>query len=50
LTEALKKAGVEATLIPLKGAGHSGPAFFTDEMMTTYQTFFDKHLKKAARK
>jgi acetyl esterase/lipase len=46
LTEALKKAGVEVTLIPIKGAGHSGPAFFTDEMMTTYQAFFDKHLKK----
>jgi acetyl esterase/lipase len=50
LGEALMKAGVDVTLIPVKGAGHSGPAFFTDEMMTMYQTFFDKHLKKTPAK
>src|SRR5262249_48119804 len=46
LTEALKKAGVEVTFITKKEAGHGGPAFQNDEMLKTYQDFFDKHLKK----
>ena len=46
LTAALKKAGVEVTMFTVKGGGHSGPEYFTDEMMTMYQGFFDKHLKK----
>jgi acetyl esterase/lipase len=50
LTAALNKAGVDVTLMPLKGAGHSGPAFFTGEMMATYQTFLDRHLKKSSEK
>jgi dipeptidyl aminopeptidase/acylaminoacyl peptidase len=50
LTAALKKVDVEVTLVPVKGAGHSGPAFFTDEMMTTYRTFLDRNLKKIPEK
>jgi acetyl esterase/lipase len=47
LTEALKKAGVEVTMYTVQGGGHSGPEYFTDEMMAMYLAFFDKHLKKA---
>jgi acetyl esterase/lipase len=50
LAAALKKAGVDVTQVPIQGAGHSGPAFFTDEMMATYQTFLDTHLKKTPGK
>jgi acetyl esterase/lipase len=50
LTEALKKAEVEVTFITKKDAGHGGPAFTNDEMMKTYQEFFDKHLKKTTKK
>jgi acetyl esterase/lipase len=50
LTEALKKAGVEVTFVPLKEAGHGGPAFSNAEALTRYQEFFDKHLKKPAGK
>jgi acetyl esterase/lipase len=46
LTEALKKAGVDVTFVPIKDAGHGGPAFSTAEMTAKYQEFFDKHLKK----
>jgi acetyl esterase/lipase len=45
LTAALQKAGVEVTLFTVKGGGHSGPEFFTEEMMGMYERFFDKHLK-----
>ncbi len=44
--EALKKAGVDVTLQVLPGAGHGGEQFRTDEVRTTIQEFFDKHLKK----
>ncbi|HYV37605.1 MAG TPA: prolyl oligopeptidase family serine peptidase, partial [Gemmataceae bacterium] len=47
---ALKKVGVEATFVPVKGAGHNGPEFWTDEMMAMYQMFFDKHLHNPAAK
>jgi acetyl esterase/lipase len=47
LTEALKKAGVEVTMVTKKDAGHGGPAFTNDEAMKMYEEFFDKHLKKA---
>jgi acetyl esterase/lipase len=50
LTEALKKAGVEVTLVPIKGAGHGGPAFQRPEVRKAIEEFFDKHLKKGARK
>jgi dipeptidyl aminopeptidase/acylaminoacyl peptidase len=45
LVEALTKAGVEATLVPLKGAGHGGPAFAAPEMREKIVAFFSKHLK-----
>jgi acetyl esterase/lipase len=46
LTEAMKKAGVEVTMYTVKGGGHSGPEYFTEEMMQMYLRFFDKHLKQ----
>ncbi len=45
LTAALKQAGADVTLHVVKGGGHSGQIYFTDEMMTMYRKFFDKHLK-----
>jgi acetyl esterase/lipase len=49
LEAALKKAGVDVTLVVLKGAKHGGPEFSTPESMKQIQDFFDKHLKKAAK-
>jgi hypothetical protein len=46
----LKKAGVEVTFQPVKGAGHGGPAFNTPENMKRIEECFDKHLKKGAKK
>ncbi len=46
LHEALKKAGVESTLIVLPGAGHGGAAFSGAETAKKIDEFFDKHLKK----
>jgi dipeptidyl aminopeptidase/acylaminoacyl peptidase len=45
LYAALKKAGVDATFKPVKGAGHGGPAFGSEENMRLVEDFFDKHLK-----
>ncbi|HJZ94624.1 MAG TPA: alpha/beta hydrolase [Gemmataceae bacterium] len=45
LHEALKKAGVDSTLIVIHGAGH-GSGIFVPERMNDYVGFFDKHLKK----
>jgi acetyl esterase/lipase len=45
LYEALKKAGVDATFHPVKGAGHGGRAFGSEENMRLVEKFFDKHLK-----
>lgn len=50
LDEALKKAGVEVTFVPIKGAGHGGAQFQSAEMNEKYQAFFDKHLKKSTAK
>ncbi|MGA2256818.1 MAG: alpha/beta hydrolase [Thermoguttaceae bacterium] len=49
LYEALKKAGVDATLKPVKGAGHGGPAFGSEENKRLVEDFFDKHLKKVGK-
>lgn len=46
LLEALKKAGVEAELVVIKGNGHGGPGFGTPEMQDKIAKFFDMHLKK----
>jgi dipeptidyl aminopeptidase/acylaminoacyl peptidase len=45
LYEALKKAGVDATFHPVKGAGHGGRAFGSEENMRLVEKFVDKHLK-----
>lgn len=45
LTELLTKAGVEATLQRLPGAGHGGPAFGLPAVARLATAFFDKHLK-----
>lgn len=46
LLEALKKAGVDATLTPIKGAGHGGRQFSSDDNRKLIEEFFDKHLKQ----
>ncbi|WP_013626478.1 alpha/beta hydrolase [Rubinisphaera brasiliensis] len=43
LYELLLKAGVDATLIPVTGAGHGG--FSSPEVPARMQIFFDKHLR-----
>jgi acetyl esterase/lipase len=43
LLKALKKAGVEATLVTVKGGDHAG---VHQEDKTVVKEFFDKHLKK----
>jgi acetyl esterase/lipase len=50
LVAALQKAGVQATLKTLPGAGHGGPAFSSPENLTLIAEFFDKHLKEVAKK
>jgi acetyl esterase/lipase len=45
LQEALKKAGVECTLIRVKGAGHGGRGFSSPENRRRIEAFFSKHLK-----
>jgi acetyl esterase/lipase len=49
LADALKKAGVEVTLVKLDGAGHGGPQFNTPEIRKTIADFFDKHLRSGSR-
>jgi acetyl esterase/lipase len=43
---ALKDAGVEATLVVVQGAGHSGPKFTSRENLKDIEEFFSKHLGK----
>lgn len=45
LHEALRKAGVESTFVPIAGSGHGGPAFASPENRGTIESFLDKHLK-----
>ncbi len=45
LFAALKKAGVDVTFQPVKGAGHDGREFASDENRELVEAFFDKHLK-----
>jgi acetyl esterase/lipase len=47
LHEALKKAGVDSTLIIIPGAGH-GAGVLTPETYRAVAAFFDKHLMRAA--
>jgi acetyl esterase/lipase len=46
LHAALKKAGVETTLVAIKGGGHGGPGFYSAENSRRIEAFFEKHLKK----
>lgn len=50
LDEALRKAGVETQLMLLPGAKHGGPEFFSPEVQSAVQRFFDEHLKAVAIK
>ena len=50
LADALQKAGVEVTLKILAGAKHGGPEFTAPESRQLIEDFFDKHLKKGAKK
>ena len=45
LHDALKMKGVESTLVVLKGAGHGGKEFRTEESKQKILKFFEKHLK-----
>jgi dipeptidyl aminopeptidase/acylaminoacyl peptidase len=48
LLDALKEAGVEATFRPVKGAGHGGREFSSEENLELVEEFFDKYLKKGS--
>ena len=48
LLEALKKADVEVTFRPVKGAGHGGREFSSEENRKLVEEFFDKYLKKGS--
>ncbi|MDW8026457.1 MAG: alpha/beta hydrolase [Armatimonadota bacterium] len=45
LFEALKKAGVEVTLVRLKGAGHGGQGFNLPRVHRLVAAFFDRYLR-----
>jgi dipeptidyl aminopeptidase/acylaminoacyl peptidase len=45
LDEALRKAGIESTLVRVAGNGHGGPGFWTPENQKKIEEFFDKHLQ-----
>ena len=45
LDEALRKAGVESTLVRIPKDGHGGPGFTTPETQKRIEEFFEKHLK-----
>ena len=46
LLKALKKEGVSAELVVVKGGGHGGKGFATPENTEKIAKFFEKHLKK----
>ncbi len=45
LDEAVRKVGVESTLVRIPGNGHGGPGFTTPENWRRIEDFFEKHLK-----
>jgi len=45
LDEAVRKVGVESTLVRIPGNGHGGPGFTTPENWRKIEDFFEKHLK-----
>lgn len=46
LATALQDARVEATLVPVEGAGHGGDGFNSREVRERMEKFFDAHLKR----
>jgi dipeptidyl aminopeptidase/acylaminoacyl peptidase len=50
MVEAMKKAGVEAKLVVIKGGGHGAPGFDTPENRKLIEEFFARHLGKVAAK
>jgi acetyl esterase/lipase len=44
LLEAMKKTGLDATLIKVEGAGHGGPKFQSDDNVRRIAEFFERHL------
>ena len=46
LLDALKKQGIDATLVKVPRAGHGDPRFEQGDNLKTIQAFFDKYLKK----
>lgn len=48
LAEALKRAGVPHELVIVKGAGHGGPGFSSEENRAKIEAFFAKHLKRGS--
>ena len=49
LADALEKVGVEHTFIPVKGAGHDTPVFYSRTNLDLVDAFFDRHLKGNAK-
>ncbi|MBE3584306.1 MAG: alpha/beta hydrolase [Limnochordaceae bacterium] len=45
--DALRRAGVEATLVILPEAQHGGPAFSDPQLLEQIADFFDRHLQQA---
>ena len=43
--DALKRAGVEAELVEVEGAGHAGGAFWSEDLRQRYAAFFGTHLR-----
>ena len=48
MAEALQKAGADATLMVMPGAGHAGAPLFTEENHQALVAFLNKHLKPAS--
>jgi acetyl esterase/lipase len=42
--EALRAAGQPVELVQVRGAGHGGPTFWTDELMGLVHDFLSEHL------
>jgi len=45
LDRALRKAGIESTLVRVPNGGHGGPVFMSPENRKKIEDFFEKHLK-----
>jgi dipeptidyl aminopeptidase/acylaminoacyl peptidase len=47
LVAALESVGSDVTFHPIKGAGHGGEEFESEEILVLVNSFFDKHLLEA---